>query len=367
MIYAPSYQGKRDVLITGSRIAAVAEHIDAPTGERLEVVDLEGRWLLPGLIDSHIHIAGAGGEGGPTTRTGELSLEQIIRGGITTVIGCLGADGVTRRVESVLMKAKALRLQGISAWMYTGSYQIPAPTITGSVSRDIALIDEVIGAGEIALADHRGSFPSLREFIEVIQQAKMGGLIGGKAGIVNIHLGDFGDPFSLIHEAAAVGGIFYNQFLPTHCNRSQRVFSAALEYGPKGFVDLTTGSFPYYQDIEVKPSDAFFRLLAADTPPEHITMSSDAGGSLPHFDENGKYLGMKQGDTVSLLREVLDIIAEDEKMASQAIQTVTLNPATILKLPRKGRVEPGYDADLLALNGQKTDMEQLWANGVRLI
>lgn len=366
-VFSPGYLGTRDILVGGEKITAVEKEITLPGWPFLEIIDLEKKWVFPGFIDSHIHIAGAGGEGGPATRTPELSFDEIINGGITSVVGCLGTDGITRTVTSVLMKAKALKQNGLSAWIYTGSYQVPPPTIMGSVAKDIALVEEVIGAGEIAIADHRSSFPTVNEFIKVVQEAKLGGLMGGKAGIVNIHLGDCGDPFDLIRHAVEKEGITFQRFLPTHCNRSRKVFEEAKTYGKKGNIDLSTSAYSHYPDIEVKPSDAIFELLDAGIPVDHITLSTDSGGSLPLFDKNGEFKKIAYGSPYSLFKEVMNIIARDENQAAVAIQTVTSNVAKILKLGTKGHIKPGYDADILVLNRERTDIHHLFSRGRKMI
>ena len=366
-LFAPEQLGVRDILIAGDKIIAVEENIVPPPWDFLETIDLNRQWVFPGLIDSHMHFAGAGGEGGPATRTPEMNIKEIFNAGITTVIGCLGTDGITRTVTSVLMKAKALRQQGISAWIYTGAYQVPPPTITGSVSKDIAMLEEVIGVGEIAVADHRSSYPSLEDFIAVVQEAKLGGLLGGKAGIINLHLGENGAPFQLVNQAVGRGGIHFSRFLPTHCNRSRPVFDEAIKYAKKGYIDLTTSSYPYDPDNEVKSSDAFFELTAAGIPLEHITFSTDSGGSLPVFDENGNFIQIAYGSPATLLREVLDIIEKNETQAAGAVQTVTSNVADILKLETKGRIKPGCDADLLVLNRDRSGISHLFARGCHIL
>ena len=120
-VYAPEYQGNKDVLVGGKKILAIEDHLEAPAGWDMDVTDASGLRMIPGLMDSHVHIAGAGGEGGPASRTPGMQLSQMIEAGITTVVGCLGTDGMTRNMESVLMKAKALKQQGVSAYIYTGA------------------------------------------------------------------------------------------------------------------------------------------------------------------------------------------------------------------------------------------------------
>ncbi len=353
IVFSPTHLGPSDLLIAGERIVHIGSGLVIPEIFLQEEIDLKGKWIVPGLIDGHVHIAGAGGEGGPGTRTEGVGLERLVRAGITSVIGCLGTDGVTRSVESVLMKAKSLKAQGLSAWIYTGSYQIPSPTITGEISRDIALIEEVIGSGEIALADHRSSMPTLHEFVSLLQQSRLGGMLGGKCGLVNIHIGDHGAPFALLEEALAIPGIHPDQMLPTHCNRSRGVFDQAVGFAKHGFVDLTCSAYPYFPDVEVKPSRAWEELLEAGIAPERITLSSDAGGSLPRFDPDGHFIGMDEGEPDSVLREIRDMVRackNDPSRIELALSTVTRNVAKRLRLDRRGEIREGYRSDLLVLD-----------------
>jgi beta-aspartyl-dipeptidase (metallo-type) len=365
-VYAPEFMGEKDVLVAGDKIIALADRIQPMAGVDTEVVEAKTLRLLPGLIDSHVHIAGAGGEGGPATRTPEMRLLDMLEGGITTVIGCLGTDGLTRSVESVLMKAKGLRQEGVSAWLYTGAYQVPPPSILGDIGRDIALIEEIIGVGEIAVADHRSSSPTLDELIRLAKQARVGGMIGGKAGIVNIHLGDAPEPFSLLYGAVEKSELQFSQFLPTHCNRSRAVFDAAKIYGRKGYVDLTASSYPYYPDEEVKASHCLRELLDASVPLEHITISSDGCGSLPTFDEKGNLQKLESGKPKAIFKELIDAVRQEKLPLEKALRTVTANVASILKLAGKGRIAPGMDADLLLLD-ENDQISSLLARGKWLI
>lgn len=350
-IYSPDKLGEMDVLIGGNKILAIDENIDIPQNLNCEVIDAKGLKLVPGYIDAHVHIAGAGGEGGPATRTPEIQLSMLVEAGVTTVIGCLGTDGMTRNVESVLMKAKALREEGVSAWIYTGAYQVPTPTITGEVGKDIALIDEVIGVGEIAISDHRSSCPTTDELIRITEHARVGGMLGGKAGIINIHMGDAKNPFQPIHDAIAKSELNYKQFFPTHCNRNDYIFEDSKEYGKKGWVDLTTSSYPYFPQYEIKPSKALKDLVESGVPVDHITFTSDACGSLPDFDaETGELVQLEMGLPSANHRELVDSVKQENIPLETALRVLTSNPATVLKLKQKGRIEVGKDADLLLLD-----------------
>jgi len=337
-------------LLAGGRIIAVENEIVLPSGLNVDVVNASGLKMIPGLIDAHVHIAGAGGEGGPATRTPEMQLGHMIEAGVTSVVGCLGTDGFTRDLNSVLMKCKSLKQEGVSAYMYTGANQVPPPTILGDVGKDIALIEEIIGVGEIALSDHRSSTPTTSELIRLTEHARVGGMLGGKAGIVNIHMGDAQNPFKPLYDAVEHSELKLTQFLPTHCNRNDYIFEDAKIYGKEGFVDITASSYPYYPQYEIKPSRAIVELVNAGVPVEHITMTSDACGSLPDFDEKGNLIQLDMGLPKSILTELTDTVLEEKFPLEKALMVITSNVADILRLKGKGRIVPGYDADVVLIN-----------------
>ncbi|MBE0712483.1 MAG: amidohydrolase family protein, partial [Candidatus Aminicenantes bacterium] len=84
-VFAPESLGRKDILLAGGAIEAVAEpgriRLD---GLEAEIVDAAGKRVFPGLIDPHVHILGGGGEGGPATRAPEIRIEDIISSGVTT-------------------------------------------------------------------------------------------------------------------------------------------------------------------------------------------------------------------------------------------------------------------------------------------
>ena len=166
-VYAPEYVGKKDLLVCGGKIECMEDKIeDFPIA--CEVIDAEERILTPGFIDQHVHVTGGGGEGSFHTRTPELQLSELVKGGITTVVGLLGTDGLTRSVENLYAKVQALCEEGVSAYMLTGAYGYPSPTITGEVDRDIMFVEKVLGV-KLAISDHRA--PNVTES-ELIQNGR---------------------------------------------------------------------------------------------------------------------------------------------------------------------------------------------------
>lgn len=370
-VLAPENLGKRDVLLAGRMIAAVGENLAAPAGYDCEVVDLAGCTLLPGLIDSHVHLIGGGGEGGYATRTPEIQLSKVTTSGVTTVVGCLGTDGTTRHVESLLAKARGLETEGISTYIYSGAYELPTPTVTGGIRRDIILIDKVIGAGEIAMSDHRSAQPSVQEYRKLIAEARVGGMLSGKAGIVDMHMGDGADGLKPLFEITANGEIPKTQILPTHVNRNPSLFEESLEWARQGgYMDITSGIAPTDDDNSgcIKPSKAAKRALDAGVKASQITMSSDGNGSMPIFDAAGNTVGVGVASQATLLQETRDMILEEGIAPEVAVQFVTSNVAKALKLwPQKGCVAVSSDADLLAVDEKTYELRHVWAKGRHMV
>ena len=229
-VIAPEDLGDKDIIVAGEKIAMIGEGLSLPAVYDCEVVDCEGNYVVPGFIDSRVHLFGGGGEGGFATRTPEIQLTDITTSGVTTVLGLLGTDGVTRHVASLLAKARGLEDEGITAYIYSGSYEIPTPTITGSVRNDIILIDKIIGTGEIAMCDHRSSQSPKEAYQQITAEARVGGMLSGKAGVVNMHLGDGEDGLKMLYEITKNGEIPKTQIIPTHVNRNKRLFKEAIEW-----------------------------------------------------------------------------------------------------------------------------------------
>ena len=367
-ILGPEDLGKQDILVAEEKIVAIGPHIEIPSDWECEEFFLEGYILVPGFIDSHVHIIGGGGEGGFSTRTPEVTLSTATRAGVTTIVGCLGTDGTTRHMTSLLAKARGLEEEGITTYIYTGAYEIPTPTITGSVRSDLILIDKVIGAGEIAISDHRSAQPTQLEIQKLAAEARVGGMLSGKAGIINVHVGDGKAGLEILFNIVKETEIPITQFLPTHLNRNPWLFKQAIEWGKHGgFIDITSSVVPRGSSKAIKPSRAIREILDAGVEISNITMSSDGNGSIPRFDENGNFIGLGVGNEDSLLEELRDLVLEEGIRLSDAIQIITSNVAKVLKLwPRKGCIKVGSDADFVVLTPD-IEIYQVWARGRMMV
>lgn len=347
-VYAPRHLGRRDILIEGGKIAAVEGSLSRwLTAPEIDVRDMEGAVVCPGLVDIHVHVTGGGGEQGPASRTPELQLTDFTLNGVTSVVGLLGTDGVSRGLENLLLKVRALEEEGISTWALTGNYRFPTKTLFGDVEKDIALIDKFIGV-KTALADHRGSSVTGQELARLGSEARIGGMISGKPGYVTIHMGGHEHRMDELFWALEHSEVPAKTFLPTHCCRTPELIAHAVRLNNLGaYIDFTA-ELP---DNEAGTAAALASALRQGAAPERVTMSSDAGGSQPSFNEAGECVGLTYTTSVTLLQELRRMIFREGLSLETALRFFTENPARLIgQSGKKGTVAPGADADLLVLD-----------------
>ena len=360
-LYDPQDQGVKDLLIAGNITVKIAEGIEPPRGLKVDIFDASDKIVVPGFIDLHVHLIGGGGEAGPASRVPEITLSKITEAGITTVVGVLGTDNVFRYPETLLAKIKALRAEGISAFMYTGSYHIPPSTITGSIKRDIALIDEVIGV-KIAISDHRASQPTAEELARIASEARVGGMLGRKAGIVHLHVGSGSQGLTPLIEVIERTEIPTSQFLPTHISRTPSLLRQGIEFVKRGgYIDITALSHSLSWEMGIV--SIMKEILKSGINLKNVTISSDGNGSMPKFDEEGRLVGLATGEVSSLSKALRTLGGSDIIPLPDALKLITSNPAHRLGISdRKGQIAEGKDADIVILD-QDLQINQVYAGG----
>lgn len=349
-VFAPEDLGLRQVLVAAGRVLWIGAPEDAaPSLPGLEVVDLGGKRLIPGLIDAHAHVTGGGGEGGFATRVPPVPLSAFTAAGVTTVVGVLGTDDLARSPGELLASTYALREQGLGAHCWCGGYHVPPVTLTGSVRGDIVYLDPVLGVGELAISDHRSSQPTFDEFVRIASECHVAGLMTGKAGVLHLHLGDGVRGLDLVRRALDETELPARVFHPTHVNRRKALFEEALALARRGCtVDVT--AFPVEDGEDAwSAEDAWERYRAAGAPPERLTISSDAGGCLPTFDHDGRLCRMDVGASRALPQALRTLLARGHALDA-VLPAFTSNVARLLRLAGKGVVVADGVADLVVLD-----------------
>jgi beta-aspartyl-dipeptidase (metallo-type) len=348
-VYAPRRLGRQSVLLLDGRIGHVGQ-VDAAAVRALgldhQVIDAEGCLVTPGLIDPHEHLLGGSGESGFASQTPEIFLREVVTAGVTSVVGCLGVDTTMKTLAGLLGRVKGFRAEGIGAWMWTGGYNVPPSTVLGTVRNDVMFLDEVIGAGEVAIADVRATEPDPRELAKVVHDAHVGGMLSGKAGVTHFHVGEGERRLACLRELLdrARFTVEPSWLYATHVQRNERLLEEAIDLARRGVAldfDVAAHDLPRWL--------ARYRELGG--PLDRLTFSSDADGTSP----------------ATLLEQLCEAVAGEGMSLEEALPHVTANPAAILELPGKGRLEPGCDADVLVLEPETLRPVHVIAGGRRFV
>lgn len=230
---------------------------------------------------------------------------------------------------------------------------MPCVTFTGNIAKDLVLIDKVIGAGEIAISDHRGSPYPMDILTKLAADVHLGGLLSGKAGVLHLHVGDGKSRLSPLLQLIEKSDLPMEEFIPTHVNRNPYLFDEAVCYCKNGGrIDLTAG-----ETAGISVPEAVKSLIQRGVELSRTTISSDAGGSIP---------GGGTAKAKALYDDIIGCINAGVPI-DNAFRLATENVAKALKLyPRKGTIKEGSDADIL-ITDKNLKMVFLFGMGKLLI
>lgn len=352
-VYAPEDLGLNDIVICHEKIVEVGQGL-APSYPKANKVNGKGLLAVPGFIDQHVHVTGGGGEGSFKTRVPELKFTDCIGAGVTTLVGVLGTDGITRSVENLLAKTKALNEEGITAYCLTGSYEFPTITLTGDLKKDIAFLKEVLGV-KVAISDHRCSHLTKEELIRLASDVRMAALVSGKPGLITFHVGRGKQQLDLLFAILEETDLPVKHFRPTHVGK---LGEAAVRFAKMGgYIDFTASTLASEAAKDINEA------IKAGAPLKRITLSSDANGSFPKWNDANEMIGIAAASMKSL-HKVLKALVQGERLPlTAALRLVTTNVANALELNEsKGRLHGGYDADILLLD-QDFNFDTVMARG----
>ncbi|HEX7151266.1 MAG TPA: amidohydrolase family protein [Thermoanaerobaculia bacterium] len=339
-VYAPDPLGRVPILISGGRIAKIGGFDVRTVASELdcEVIDASGWIIAPGLIDPHSHLIGGSGEEGFATQTPEIHASELWTSGITTVVGTLGTDTTTKTLPALLSRVKALREEGIGALMWTGGYD--GRSLTASMRDDVILIDEVIGFGEIAIADRRSLHFTAHELARMATDCYVAGTLTGKAGVLHLHVGDGEHRLGVLRAVLDGYEVRPSTLYPTHVERNELLMAEAIELTRRGVpIDLDV------YEMDLARWMRFYLERGADL--SLITASSDAAIKSPHI----------------LLEQIRSLVMEKVLPLQQALAVATANTARVLKLHDRGMLAPGTRADFIALDASSLDLVCVGCNG----
>lgn len=346
-VYAPEPRGRQSVLLANEqieKIGKVSRRSLDELGCEYEVIDAEDCYVTPGIIDPHQHLLGGSGEGSLAKQSPMLFLTEIVRAGVTTVVGTLGVDTTMKTMPGLLARVKALKEEGISTRMWTGGYNIPPLTITDSVRNDMLFIDECVGAGELAVSDERSLQTSTDELARHVLDTHIGGLLSGKAGVTHFHVGDSPRRLTPLRDLLDNYEIKAEWLYPTHIERSPELVAEAIGLAREGaYVDIDV--------VEQKLAKIVKAYLDGGGPPDKLTVSSDSDSSTPDI----------------LFDQLCGLVVKEKYPLELVLSFCTSNTAKVLKLDDKGCLEEGRDADVLVLRKGSLEIVEVIARGTRMV
>jgi beta-aspartyl-dipeptidase (metallo-type) len=346
-LYDPNARGVQSILVASGTIEKIGgvdrRALDA-LGVEYEVIDASGCIVAPGLIDPHEHLLGGSGEGSLSLQTPMLFVDEIVRAGVTTVVGTLGVDTTMKTISGLLARVKALKTEGLSTRMWSGGYNVPPTTVLGSIREDMLFIDEVIGAGEIAISDERALAPEPRQLASLVRDTHVGGLLSGKAGVSHFHVGE--EPSRLAPLRALINeyGVKPEWLYPTHVQRNEKL-------ADEGIALARQGSHVGFDVVEKDLAKWVCYYADHGGPMDRLTVSSDSDSSTPDI----------------LYSQLCGLVVEHRVPLEQMLALSTRNPARVLKLENKGELSVGKDADLLVLEQRSLDIREVVARGRRMV
>tara|TARA_B110000046_G_scaffold48975_1_gene54450 strand:- start:8977 stop:10116 length:1140 start_codon:yes stop_codon:yes gene_type:complete len=359
-VFSPEDIGVNDILVGDEKILSIQKNIECNVQD-LKKWDAKGKIVLPGFIDQHVHVIGAGGKHGFSSMTPEIKMTDFIATGTTTAVGLLGTDGSTRSIKTLYAKVKSLETEGMSCYMFTGYYGLEPTHIMENVQDEMIFIDKVLGC-KIAIADIRSSYPTDLELLRIVRQVRVGGMVGEKKGIMHLHLGNHSEQLDCLFRLVEDHHFPIENISPTHVGRTEELFKDAIRFAKMGgMIDITTGASQY-----TKPYKSVLYALKNGVDIETMTFSSDGNAGLEKLDENGKMIGFRKAPIDQNFGQVVELVKNSEVSISDAFKIITTNPAKNLGLKNKGHIKVGYDADFCCLTDD-LKLSDVFAKGKQMM
>jgi len=253
-------------------------------------------------------------------------------------------DTTMKTMPGLLAKVKALREEGLNAYCWTGGYDLPPASVMETVRDDILFIDEVIGAGEVAISDLRALGAPPEELARVATHCYVGGMLARKAGLVHVHVGEGRGRLQPVRDVLNGFDVQPCWFYATHVERGEKLMDEAVALAKKGMpvdIDTVEEDLPrwlrYYRD--------------AGGPPELLTLSSDAAINSPRV----------------VLEQMRVCVWEHGHELADVLALATSNTARILKLGHKGEVKEGNAGDVLLLEEGSLEVVHVLSSGRVLV
>ncbi len=321
-----------------------------------QIIDAGNRWVIPGLIDTHIH--GAGGfdiSAGGTPGAARYLATQGITAFLPSTHFVMNHDELLHSVVQVAEDihnlqegAQALGIHMEGPWIAADRSPFSQEQLCYPITREDIELFIKASKGRLRMVTFA---PELPGSLEVISWLKAQGIIPS--------IGHTNASYEVTMQAVALGldhsTHTFNAMPPLH-HRNPGALGAIME-SPQVYAELIADGF------HVLPP--MMRLLIKAKGVDKISLVSDAVplAGMPagtEMDWCGLHIGTdgeisilpdrRPAGAYKLLNRSLKVLVENEVASfADAVRMASTVPAEILNL-KKGRLAPGYDADLVIMD-----------------
>ncbi|OGR77005.1 MAG: hypothetical protein A2X32_06905 [Elusimicrobia bacterium GWC2_64_44] len=368
-----SGESRRDLLVSGGRLAFPSRNSPHPPG--CEVFDAAGLWVFPGFIDAHVHAREPGAEAAETLASAAAAAAA---GGVTSAL--LMPNTSPAMATPALLKKYVRRAAGLPSNLY-----FSAAATAGRRGLKLSGLAALKKAGARAFTDDGSCLP--RGLLAgLLKRAAALGLplldhpedfrrTGG--GVVNAgpaarRLGLPGIPAEAEYLAVLGDILAAASSGPVHLQHLSLAASvAALRAAKAAGWPVTGETCPHYfalTDADIKSDDANFKmkpplrssadraavlagladgtidLVASDHAPHEARLKARGFRSAP--------FGITGLETLAPLC-VSELVLKKVVSKARLARLLCLNPARLLGLKKKGRLAPGFDADVTVLDPRR--------------
>lgn len=367
-----------DILIESGKISRIGKLLksDAPKSE-VQVIDGTDRWVVPGLVDLHVHLREPGFEYKETIQSGT---EAAAAGGFTSICCMPNTDPVNDNQAVTRLICERAQREGV-----VHVYPIGAIT-KGSKGEGLSEIGDLFEAGCVAITDdgrpvmnsevmRRAMEYALTFDLPVIDHCEDERLMEEgvmNEGNVSLELGLKGIP-AAAEEVMVARDLILAQLTGTRLHLahistagSVRMIREAKSWG----VRVTAETCPHYFSL-TEEAVRGYNTNAKMNPPLRTHQDREAirqglkDGTLdviatdhsPHTeDEKNREFDLAPFGVIGLetaLPLTLMLVEEEVLPVDQAIAKLTIQPARVVRLD-KGHLGIGADADLCLIDPEAT-------------
>ncbi len=335
-----------DVLVRDGKISRVGKNLRAPNG--VETVDIQGKFLMPGIIDAHSHIAGSAINEGTSQVTAEVSMEDVVdptdvaiyralAGGVTSIhlmhgsANVIGGQNETMKLRYGTMNPDDLRFEGAPR---TIKFALGENPTRGGRSRGIQPqsrmgVENMLRTSFAQAVEYGKKWDTYNNSNDVRKVApeydlRMQTLVDIMNGDVLIHCHSYrADEIYMLMKVLSDFDV--NKITFQHANEAYKVAPELAAFGASASVFADWWAYK----LEVYYSTAYNAAILTENG-VLTSINSDSGELIRHlFHEAAKT--QKYGE-----------LSDD-----QALALITLNPAKQLGIDsRVGSIEVGKDADI---------------------